>query len=381
MTICSQGHIAYRELHKKPALLRSISLGKLALKNRVAMAPLTRRRATDDYVPTEIMATHYVQRASAGLIITEATNISRQGTGYMNTPGIYTPEQIEAWKPVTEAVHAKGGKVFMQIWHVGRVSHPLLQEDEKLPVSASAIKAEGKQKTPQGHMEMVVPRALETDEVPGIVEDFKNAALNAIEAGFDGVEIHGANGYLIDQFLHDASNIRKDKYGGNIENRSRFLFEVVDAVCKAIGPEKTGIRLSPSGIFKDMFDSNPVELYEYVIDKLNQYDLAYLHILEPMVALEPAHKYEKYLKEVTPHFRKFYKGLLITNCGFDFRSANKIIENGHADMVAFGKAYISNPDLVERFEKGADLNPWDVDTFYTNGPEGYVDYPFIDEKK
>ena len=378
MTICSQGHLAYRELHKKAALLRSVSLGNLMLKNRVAMAPLTRRRATDNYVPTEIMATHYQQRASAGLIIAEATNISLQGTGYMNTPGIYTPQQIEAWKSVTKAVHEKSGKIFLQIWHVGRVSHPLLQEDGNLPVSASAIKADGKQKTPEGHKEMVVPRALETDEIPGIVLDFKNAAINAINAGFDGVEIHAANGYLIDQFLHNGSNIRTDKYGGSIENRARFLFEVVEEVSKAIGPEKTGIRLSPSGIFKDMFDSNPIELYEYIISKLDDYNLAYLHILEPMVALEPAHKYEKYLKEVTPHFRKFYKGLLITNCGFDFHSGNRIIENGHADMVAFGKLFISNPDLVERFERGADLSPWDVDTFYTNGPKGYTDYPFMD---
>ena len=379
MSICSQGHMAYRELHKKPALLRSVSLGKLTLKNRIAMAPLTRRRATDDHVPTEIMATYYGQRASAGIIIAEATNISRQGTGYMNTPGIYTPEQIEAWKPVTAAVHEKGGRIFLQIWHTGRVSHPLLQEDGKLPVSASALKAEGKQKTPQGHKEMVVPRALETEEIPGIIKDFENAAQNAIKAGFDGVEIHGANGYLIDQFLHDGSNIRTDKYGGSIENRSRFLFEVVEAVSKAIGPEKTGIRLSPSGIFKDMVDSNPVELYEYVISNLNPYNLAYLHILEPMVALEPANKYKKYLQEVTPHFRKFYKGILITNCGFDFESGNKIIENDHADMVAFGKLYISNPDLVERFEKGASLNLWDTDTFYTNEPEGYIDYPFMGE--
>ena len=377
MTICSQGHLAYRELHKKPALLRSVSLGNLTLNNRVVMAPLTRRRATDAHVPTSIMATHYQQRASAGLIIAEATNISPQGTGYMNSPGIYTHQQIEAWKSVTNAVHEKGGKIFLQIWHVGRVSHPLLQEEGKLPVSASAIKAEGKQKTPEGQKEMVVPRALEVNEIPEIVRDFKNAAVNAIEAGFDGVEIHAANGYLIDQFLHDGSNIRTDKYGGSIENQSRFLFEVVEEVSKVIGSEKTGVRLSPSGIFKDMFDSNPVELYEYIITKLNDYNLAYLHVLEPMVALEPAHKYEKYLKEVTSHFRKFYKGLLITNCGFDYKSGNKVIENGHADMVAFGKLYISNPDLVERFEKGADLNPWDVDTFYSNGAKGYTDYPFM----
>lgn len=379
MTICSQGHIANKEMNKKTPLLQSISLGNSVLKNRVVMAPLTRRRATPKHVPTELMAKHYGQRASAGLIIAEATNISPQGTGYMNTPGIYTSEQIEAWKPVTEAVHKHEGQIFIQLWHVGRVSHPLLQENGELPVSASALKAEGKQNTPEGHKEMVIPRALETNEIPGIVQDYKKAALNAVEAGFDGVEIHAANGYLIDQFLHDGSNIRTDKYGGSFENRSRFLFEVVEEVSNAVGVDKTGIRLSPSGIFKDMFDSNPIDLYTYIISNLNQYKLAYLHILEPMIALEPAEKYTNYLKEVTPYFRKFYNGILITNCGFNFQTANRIIENDHADMVAFGKLFISNPDLVERFTKGAKLDEWDANTFYTNGAEGYIDYPFLSE--
>ena len=375
MTICSLGHTMYREIHKKPALLTPLKVGRFQLRNRIVMAPLTRRRATDDHVPTEIMKIYYEQRASAGLIIAEAANISLQANGYMNCPGIYTTEQIEAWKPVTKAVHNKGGLIFLQLWHVGRVSHPLLQADGQLPVSASAIKATGLQKTPAGQKEMVTPRALETDEIQGIIDDFRNAAVNAIEAGFDGVEIHGANGYLLDQFLHDGSNIRTDDYGGSMENRARLMMEVTDSCCKAIGSDRVGVRLSPSGIYKDMFDSNPVELFEYVISELNEFQLAYLHLLEPLVALEPEEKYSKYLKVVTPHFRKFYKGSLITNCGFDFDSGNKIIENGNADLVAFGKLYISNPDLVERFAIGAPLTPWDTDTFYYGGEKGYIDYP------
>jgi N-ethylmaleimide reductase len=341
------------------------------------MAPLTRRRATDDHIPTDIMAKHYAQRASAGLIIAEATNISPQGTGYMNSPGIYTAVQIEAWKKITKAVHEKDGIIFLQLWHVGRISHPLLQQNGALPVSASAIKAHGTQNTPEGQKEMVEPRALRLDEISYVIQDYEQAAINAIEAGFDGVEIHAANGYLLDQFLHDGSNIRTDEYGGSIQNRAKLLLQVTDTCCKAIGKEKVGVRLSPSGIYKDMFDSNPVELYGYVVTQLNQFQLAYLHLLEPMVALEPEEKYHHYLKEVTPYFRKFYEGKLITNCGFDFKSGNEIIRNGNADMVAFGKLFISNPDLVERFKYGYSLADWDERTFYYGGEKGYNDYPGV----
>jgi len=359
-------------------LLSSIKIGNYLLKNRVIMAPLTRRRATYDFLPTDIMRTYYEQRASAGLIISEATNISPQAVGYMNTPGIFTDEQIEAWKPITQAVHEIGGLIFMQLWHVGRVSHPLLQPEGQ-PISASAIKAVGEINTPEGHKEMEVPRALETEEIPKIVEDYKCAAINAIEADFDGVEIHGANGYLPDQFLHDGSNKRKDQYGGTIKNRCRFVFEIVEACFKEIEPDRVGIRLSPSGIYKDMYDSNPVELYEYLINELNKYNLAYLHLMEPYQALEPADRYSKFLKEVTPHFRSIFKGPLITNVGFDFESGNKIIEDGHADMVAYGKLFISNPDLVERFKDGSQLTPWDKSTFYYGGEKGYIDYPIFGE--
>lgn len=381
MTICSQGHLMHNYLRKEKSLLTPVKLGRYQLKNRVVMAPLTRRRATNQHVPTEIMATHYAQRAGAGLIIAEATNISPQGTGYMNSPGIYTTEQVKVWKKITAAVHEKEGRIFLQLWHVGRISHPLLQIDGALPVSSSAIKANGTQNTSEGPKEMVVPRALEIFEISKIIQDFKQASLDAIEAGFDGIEIHGANGYLLDQFLHDGSNIRTDQYGGTIQNRSRLMLEVIDACCDAIGSDRVGIRLSPSGIYKDMFDSNPMNLFEYVISQLNQYQLAYLHLLEPLVPLVPEDKYKAYLKVVTPHFRKFYDGVLITNCGFDFNSGNEIIQKGDADLVAFGKLYISNPDLVERFSVNASLADWDEETFYYGGEKGYIDYPFFKDEK
>lgn len=371
--------MAHREMNKKAPLLKPIKVGKYNLKNRVVMAPLTRRRATDDMVPLDIMRIYYGQRASAGLIISEATNISHQAFGYMNSPGIFMPEQIEAWKPITEAVHQKGGCIFLQMWHVGRVSHPSLQPDNKLPVSASAIAVEGQINTPEGHQQMVTPRALELNEIPAVVNDYKTASLNAIEAGFDGVEIHGANGYLPNQFLLDGSNKRNDEYGGSIQNRSRFMLEIVETCCNAIGSDKVGIRLSPSGANQGMFDTNVVAVYEYIIEKLNHFDLAFLHLMEPYVPLEPAEKFAHYLKEVTRHFRKLFKGPLITNVGFDYESGNRSIQKGDADMIAFGRLFISNPDLVERFEKGAPLNPWDIDTFYYGGEKGYIDYPFVED--
>jgi len=366
----------YREMTKEAPLLKPVDIGKYQLRNRVIMAPLTRRRATDDLVPTDIMRIYYAQRASAGLIIAEATNISPQALGYMNSPGIFTMEQINAWKPITRAIHERGGVIFLQLWHVGRVSHPLLQPNHDLPVSASAIKADGVISTPEGHKTMVVPRALETAEVKSVVEDYRIASRNAITAGFDGVEIHGANGYLPEQFLRDGSNLRTDKYGGSIENRCRFVLEITEACCNEIGSDRVGIRLSPSGVVKDMFDSDPVALYEYLINKLNDFNLAYLHLMEPYAPLEPPEKYSKFLKVVTPHFRPFFKGSLITNVNYDYESGNKIIKEGNADMVAFGKLFISNPDLVERFRNNKPLSPWDKDTFYHGGEKGYIDYPW-----
>lgn len=378
MTICTLGHLAHREMNKKAPLLKPIKVGRYNLKNRVVMAPLTRRRATDDLVPVEIMRTYYEQRASAGLIISEATNISPQALGYMNSPGIFTTEQIEAWKPITKAVHQKGGVIFLQLWHVGRVSHSLLQPNQQLPVSASAVAAIGEIKTPQDHQKMEIPRALEIHEIPTIIDDYKRATINALEAGFDGVEIHGANGYLPNQFLLDGSNVRKDEYGGSIKNRARFIMKILDVCCKAIGSDRVGIRLSPSGANQGIWDSNVVAVFEYLIDKLNDYNMAYLHLMEPYAPLEPAKKYAHYLKVVTPYFRKFFKGPLMTNVGFDFEKGNKSIIDGDADMIAFGRLFISNPDLVERFEKGAQLNEWDTDTFYYGEEKGYIDYPKLD---
>jgi N-ethylmaleimide reductase len=361
----------------KSVLFEPFLLGNIELNNRIVMAPLTRRRATDDHVPTDLMRIYYEQRASAGLIIAEATNISLQAVGYMNSPGIFTQQQIEAWKTITSSVHKKGGKIFLQLWHVGRVSHPLLQPNRQLPVSSSAIKVNGVINTPEGHKEMVVPRALETDEIPGIIADYVQASQNAIEAGFDGVEIHGANGYLPDQFLHDGSNVRTDQYGGSIENRTRFILEIVQACCKAIGHNRVGIRLSPSGSTQGMFDSDVVKLYEYLIHKLNDFNLAYLHLMEPYSPLEPPDKYAHYLKVVTPYFRKYFKGVLITNVGYNFETGSRIVNEGNADLVAFGKLFISNPDLVERFAEQAPLNSWDKETFYYGGERGYIDYPFL----
>lgn len=361
-------------------LLRSINIGNHTLRNRVVMAPLTRRRATDDHVPVGIMATYYAQRASAGLIIAEATNISLQAVGYMNSPGIFTDEQVEAWKPVTRAVHEKGGVIFLQLWHVGRVSHPQLQPGGALPVSASDIACDGEITTPSGPRKMVRPRALLFDEIQQVKDDYINACLNSIKAGFDGIEIHGANGYLPDQFLHSGSNKRTDAYGGSIENRCRFVLEITEACCTAIGAERVGLRLSPSGIYKDMYDDEPVNLYTHLITALNAFNMAYLHIMEPYVALEPRERYRKYLQEVTPYFRQVYKGPLITNVDFDFERGNRMIDKGDADMVAFGKLFISNPDLVERFQEGAKLTPWDKSTFYHGGERGYTDYPFISDR-
>jgi N-ethylmaleimide reductase len=352
-------------------LFTQIKIGSMHLPNRLIMAPLTRSRATIDGIPTAIMAKYYAQRASAGLIISEATNISIQGTGYPYTPGIYSIEQIKKWKDVTHAVHEAGGRIFMQLWHVGRHSHPWYQIAGDPPISASAILEEGSIKTPDGIKETVTPRSLEISEIEEVVKQYGQAADNAIEAGFDGVEIHGANGYLIDQFIQDGTNKRTDEYGGSIENRSRFLFEVVKEVISRISADKTGLRLSPSGIKLDMSDMDPVGTFSYVVKKLNEYNLAYLHLLEP---LEDVSHLSHYLNEVTSHFRKIYKGTLITNGGFNAESGNNIIADGHADLVAYGKAFISNPDLVEKYKKGKAITPWNVRTFYTQGEEGYVDY-------
>jgi N-ethylmaleimide reductase len=360
---------------KNKPLSTPISTPHFNLSNRFVMAPLTRQRAGSDLAPHALNALYYSQRSGAGLIISEASQISPRGLGYSNTPGIYNAKQIEGWRLVTDAVHEKGGKIFCQLWHVGRHSHPFLQEDGSLPVAPSAVAEPGYITTPRGKVETVIPHSLTVEEIEETIKDYRKAALNAIQAGFDGVEIHAANGYLIDQFLNDNSNIRTDNYGGNIANKCRFAIEVTQAVTEAIGSSKVGIRLSPSGTNFGIRNENPVATFEHLVKELNKFDLAYIHLIEPRIeslALLP-----QYLKQVTPHFRSLIKTALITSAGYDFDSADKAIIDGHADMVAFGKMYISNPDLAERYLLDAPLTPYDEKTFYGGGSAGYTDYPFF----
>lgn len=340
------------------------------------MAPLTRRRAGKGNAPVDLNATYYSQRASAGLIIAEASQISPQGVGYPNTPGIYTNRQIEGWQKITRAVHDNNGIIFLQLWHVGRISHPLLQPNHQLPVAPSAINPGEELTTPQGKKPIETPRALRLEEISGIVEDYMQAARNAKEAGFDGVEIHAANSYLIDQFLHDSSNHRTDEYGGPIPHRARFLFEVLDAVIAVWGSNKVGIRLAPSGTRYGMNDTDPVALFDYVVTKLNDYTLAYLHLVEPMLPLD---EYPHYLKEVNKHYRNIYKGILIACGNFNQEKGNDYIGMGWADLIAFGRLFIANPDLPRRFAFDVPLNKPNTDTFYNPGPTGYTDYPFMNK--
>lgn len=349
-------------------LLKSFQLGELELPNRIVMAPLTRKRATDDMVPVPIMETYYEQRSTAGLIISEATNISPFAVGYANTPGIYSSEQVRAWKTVTEGVHRKGGRIFLQLWHTGRISHPDLQPGNALPVAPSAVAIDGKISTPGGIKPFPVPRELDTDEIRSIVGQYEDAAVNAIKAGFDGVEIHGANGYLPHQFLVESSNRRSDQYGGSIRNRSRFLMEIIESVVSRIGHGKTGLRLSPAFERYDIRDTQRVELFEYLINEINRFDLAYLHLTEPLSTIPDD------LPEVAKHFRPLYKGVIISCGGYDLEKAEKALAEGIADLIAFGRPYISNPDLVKKISRRDPFHPWDESTFYKGGERGYIDY-------
>ena len=336
------------------------------------MAPMTRCRAVENNCANDLMATYYSQRATAGLIITEASQISPMGVGYLCTPGIYNDAQIEGWRKVTTAVHEKGGLIYLQLWHVGRVSHSSFL-DGKLPVAPSAVKIDGKHYTPEGMQPFETPKALEVHEIKEIVKEYAQAAANAIEAGFDGVEIHGANGYLIDQFIKDGTNKRTDEYGGSIENRSRFLFEVVSAVCDTVGSERTALRLSPSGTFNNMTNTDPNGDFQYICKKLNDHALAYLHVID---ALEGDIKHGANVVALQV-LRNAYKGVLITNGEYDKERGNKTIENDLADGVAYGTLYISNPDLPKRFEMDAPLATADPHTFYTHDEKGYTDYKNI----
>ena len=356
-------------------LFTPIEVGPYTFPNRIVMAPMTRNRAGPGNVPRELNVEYYRQRASAGLIITEASQISPQGVGYPATPGIHSAEQVAGWKHITEAVHAAGGHIFLQLWHVGRISHPSLQPGGALPVAPSAIKPAGEAITYEGPQPYVEPRALELNEIPAVINDYMVAAENALDAGFDGVEIHAANGYLLDQFLRDGSNHRTDKYGGDIKNRVRLLLEVTEAVTSVWGGERVGIRLSPLQPFNDMYDSNPDTLFSYVVQQLNNFELAYLHVTEmgkeSPGAAGPAFDLLK--------LRHLYRGVYITNAGYDQHRANAALAAGEADMIAFGVLFIANPDLPARFASSADLNTPDPATFYGGEAEGYTDYPTLNE--
>lgn len=354
------------------ALFQPYQLGSLTLANRFVMAPLTRNRAGAGLVPSEFAATYYAQRASAGLIITEATQVSPQAQGYQDTPGLYTQAQINGWRKVTDAVHAKGGKIFVQLWHVGRISHVDLQPNGAAPVAPSAIRAETKVFVNNGFADTSEPRALALDEIPVIIKDFRQAAANAMKAGFDGVEVHGANGYLLEQFLKDGANQRTDAYGGSVENRARLLLEVTAAVSKEIGAKRTGVRISPVSPANAISISNPQEQYDYVADELNKLGIVYLHVVEGATGGP---------RDIAPFnygsLRQRFKNTYMANNGYNTELASAHLAEGKADLFALGRPFISNPDLVERLKTGAVLNALDGTTLYGGGAKGYTDYPTL----
>jgi len=354
-------------------LFQPFRLGPLNLPNRIVMAPLTRSRAGHAGIPGPLNATYYAQRASAGLLIAEATQISRQGQGYAYTPGIHDPAQIDGWRMVTEAVHRAGGRIVLQLWHVGRISHPSLQPDGGLPVAPSAVRPEGKAFTELGFQPFVEPRALDSSELAGIVEDYRRAAANARQAGFDGVEIHAANGYLIDQFLRDKTNLRTDRYGGSIENRLRFLLEVVTAVTGVWGGGRTGIRISPVSPANDIADSDPQALFDAVVGALGRFGLAYLHVIEGATG-GPRDNIAFDFKAL----RQRFKGAYMANNGYDLAMAQAALGAGQADLIAFGRPFIANPDLVARLRTGAPLAALDQATLYGGDAHGYTDYPALE---
>jgi N-ethylmaleimide reductase len=359
---------------KNQELLKSLDTPNLKLKNRVVVAPMTRSRADNEgKVPTaDLQGVYYEQRASAGLIITEGSQVSEMAVGYINTPGIHTEAQVEGWKAVTKKVHDKDGKIFIQLWHVGRISHPDFHGGD-LPLAPSAINPNAQSYTPEGMKDTVTPKEMSKAEIQQTVNDFAHAAKNAMAAGFDGVEIHSSNGYLFHQFFNATSNHRTDEYGGSKENRARFLFEVLDAVQKEMPIQKVGLRLNPSlnGIFGMDMDEETIPTFDFIVAKLNDYNLAYLHLSEPFNDVSAIPYAETHIAK---RYRRIYKGTLMINAGFDQEKGNKVLEAGDADLVAFGKPFISNPDLVERFAQGVALSEWDGSTFYTPGKKGYTDY-------
>ena len=348
-----------------PTLFDSLQVGPLLLPNRIFMAPLTRSRAGSQRVPNALMAKYYRQRATAGLILSEATSVTPMGVGYANTPGIWSAAQVAGWKLVTQAVHEAGGRIFLQLWHVGRVSDPLFL-DGALPVAPSAVRPAGHVSLVRPEKPFVTPRALELAELPGIIEAYRKGAQNALEAGFDGVEIHGANGYLLDQFLQTSTNQRTDEYGGPVENRARLMLEVTDAVISVWGADRVGMHLAPRCDAHDMGDANPLETFGYVARELGRRKIAFICARERQGP-----------DSIGPELKKAFGGLYVANEKFTLESGNAILAAGDADAVAYGVPYIANPDLPERFAQGAALNPADPTTFYADGPAGYTDYPAL----
>ncbi|MBX9961425.1 MAG: alkene reductase [Burkholderiales bacterium] len=369
-------------------LFEPVRLGGLELPHRIVMAPLTRSRARQPgNVPAPLNACYYAQRASAALIITEATQVSMQGQGYAWTPGIHSREQIDSWQQVSEAVHEAGGRMVMQLWHVGRISHPALQPDQMLPVAPSAIGASGQAfiENERGEPELVpfvAPRSLQLEEMPYLVRQYTRGARNAQRAGMDGVEVHAANGYLLDQFLESGTNQRTDEYGGSVQNRARLLMEVVETACEVWGPERVGVRISPLGSFNDMSDDNPEETFGHVAERLNDYNLAYLHLINPASAqveqgLPPAPRALRMVELI----RSTYRGKLVLCGGFDRDSAEAWLKMGRADVIAFGRKFLANPDLPERFRQRVPLNKDDSSTYYGGGAKGYTDYPSLAQER
>jgi N-ethylmaleimide reductase len=363
-------------IKNEQVLLAPYQSGNLLLANRVVMAPMTRSRSNNEgHVATAMTAEYYAQRAGAGLLVTEGTYISPNAVGFVNVPAIYSEAQVEGWKLVTKAVHDKGGKIFAQLWHVGRMSHPDLLNGG-LPLAPSAVNPHSQAYTHKGLTDTVTPQEMTVEDIRQTIRDFKKAAANAVEAGFDGVELHAANGYLLHQFFVKASNQRSDAYGGSIENRARILFELLEELKAVIDLSRVGIRFNPSShnLFGMVIDEETIPTFEYIITRLNDYGLAYIHLTEPFTAVADV---PHAVSEVAKHFRPLYRGTLIINKGFTQETGNQVIEEGHADLVAFGVPFIANPDLVERFRRNAPLAEADRATFYTTGAHGYIDYPAL----
>jgi N-ethylmaleimide reductase len=352
-------------------LFQPLALGRLSLPNRIVMAPMTRQRAAPGNVPTALHATYYAQRASAGLIISEATQVAPEGQGYARTPGIHSEAQVAGWRLVTDAVHRAGGRIVLQLWHVGRISDPCYQPGGVLPVAPSALPAAGRAYTPEGPRPFVTPRALETSEIADVVEQYARGARGAQQAGFDGVEVHAANGYLIEQFLLDGTNRRTDAYGGSLEKRARFLIEVTEGVARVWGADRVGVRLSPRGTFNDMSDSNRLATFSHAVRRLDELGLAYLHLLDP---IRSSAFDNPDLERLAPSLRPLFRGPAIVNGAFDGGLAVDALRRGEADAVAFGIPFIANPDFPERLRRGAALNTPDRATFYSGEERGYIDY-------